>query len=313
MSEEQRLIVFYYSFLGAIADAIFFVGLIIAGIVGLFIIVIGSIHTVPFQNKGVFYDAYSKTLSETIEDSGTKIKFYPSYYITFPTIAKIENFNNLTTRSSDGILVELGGSYTYKWNEEHFVDTLKLLGYDFELHIHKIFLHGLLDASSNLTAVDFLTSPTVVASIFSEEISKRLSIYGVDLTQINIKDLTLPRSYEQFVATKSQTVQRKNEAEQQVVVFQTQANSEILSAENQAKVRILNVEGEESGKLLGEKSILEAQKEKLIQQSTTYKTFGDRFNFSPTQLITYLFVKVLEVVPAPFFNLDSPRDLETKI
>ncbi len=217
------------------------------------ILIAGSITVINEGRVGVKY-RFGKIVETGIE---------PGMHLHIPFIESVKKIDiteqvyvsDLSAYTKDTQTVKsLDFQLNYRYNSAELDNIIRTIG------IHNV--EGKLVAP-NITSVlknevgkykaeELIANRSLLEQSVQEEISKILNKYGIIVSKVSIQDIEFNEAFEQVVEQKvaaeqkaltvqNETVQKEEEAKQQVIAAQAEAEATLIKAEAEAKAnRLLN-------------------------------------------------------------------------
>lgn len=197
--------------------------------------------------------------------------------------------------------MEVEMTVTYNLVRDKVIDLHKSTGRNYEqILIVPSVLGATKDALGKMEAGDIVASREKATAGIADEISKRLSPHGINVTLVNITNIDYSDAFEKAVEEKQVALQQSQKeknntmrlrevAEQQVVKAEAEAKARVLESEAEAKAILVKAEAEAKSIQMRNEAL--ASSRALIEYETV-KTWDGK-----------LPVQMLGNAPVPFLKL----------
>ena len=246
-------------------------GLIIAGVVVLALVLIGTLCTATVQTgyTGIV-TTFGKVENMTLE-AGLHLKS------PFQQIISMDNREQKTTFtteafSSDIQQVNITGSINYAINKSTAMNLFKEVGTDY---FNKLVYPRMLEITkgvfSKYTAENLVANRQKLSESIRDGLSEELQSYGINVISLSIENIDFTDAFTDAVEAKQVAAQRKLQAEieqaQMTMETQQQAERQRINAEAAANVAKINADADAYAMKV--RSEAEAQANKMIAESLT--------------------------------------------
>ena len=246
-------------------------GLIIAGVVVLALVLIGTLCTATVQTgyTGIV-TTFGKVENMTLE-AGLHLKS------PFQQIISMDNREQKTTFtteafSSDIQQVNITGSINYAINKSTAMNLFKEVGTDY---FNKLVYPRMLEITkgvfSKYTAENLVANRQKLSESIRDGLSEELQSYGINVISLSIENLDFTDAFTDAVEAKQVAAQRKLQAEieqaQMTMETQQQAERQRINAEAAANVAKINADADAYAMKV--RSEAEAEANKMIAESLT--------------------------------------------
>ena len=246
-------------------------GLIIAGVVVLALVLIGTLCTATVQTgyTGIV-TTFGKVENMTLE-AGLHLKS------PFQQIISMDNREQKTTFtteafSSDIQQVNITGSINYAINKSTAMNLFKEVGTDY---FNKLVYPRMLEITkgvfSKYTAENLVANRQKLSESIRDGLSEELKSYGINVISLSIENLDFTDAFTDAVEAKQVAAQRKLQAEieqaQMTMETQQQAERQRINAEAAANVAKINADADAYAMKV--RSEAEAEANKMIAESLT--------------------------------------------
>ena len=253
-------------------------GLIIAGVVVLALVLVGTLCTATVQTgyTGIV-TTFGKVENMTLE-AGLHLKS------PFQQIISMDNREQKTTFtteafSSDIQQVNITGSINYAINKSTAMNLFKEVGTDY---FNKLVYPRMLEITkgvfSKYTAENLVANRQKLSESIREGLDNELDEYGINVISVSIENLDFTDAFTDAVEAKQVAAQKKLQAEieqgQMTMETQQQAERKRINAEAEANVAKINADADAYA--LQVRSEAEAEANKKIAESLTENLI--RFN-----------------------------------
>jgi len=246
-------------------------GLIIAGVVVLALVLIGTLCTATVQTgyTGIV-TTFGKVENMTLE-AGLHLKS------PFQQIISMDNREQKTTFtteafSSDIQQVNITGSINYAINKSTAMNLFKEVGTDY---FNKLVYPRMLEITkgvfSKYTAENLVANRQKLSESIRDGLSEELQSYGINVISLSIENIDFTDAFTDAVEAKQVAAQRKLQAEieqaQMTMETQQQAERQRINAEAAANVAKINADADAYAMKV--RSEAEAEANKMIAESLT--------------------------------------------
>ena len=246
-------------------------GLIIAGVVVLALVLIGTLCTATVQTgyTGIV-TTFGKVVNMTLE-AGLHLKS------PFQQIISMDNREQKTTFtteafSSDIQQVNITGSINYAINKSTAMNLFKEVGTDY---FNKLVYPRMLEITkgvfSKYTAENLVANRQKLSESIRDGLSEELQSYGINVISLSIENIDFTDAFTDAVEAKQVAAQRKLQAEieqaQMTMETQQQAERQRINAEAAANVAKINADADAYAMKV--RSEAEAEANKMIAESLT--------------------------------------------
>jgi len=246
-------------------------GLIIAGVVVLALVLIGTLCTATVQTgyTGIV-TTFGKVENMTLE-AGLHLKS------PFQQIISMDNREQKTTFtteafSSDIQQVNITGSINYAINKSTAMNLFKEVGTDY---FNKLVYPRMLEITkgvfSKYTAENLVANRQKLSESIRDGLSDELQSYGINVISLSIENIDFTDAFTDAVEAKQVAAQRKLQAEieqaQMTMETQQQAERQRINAEAAANVAKINADADAYAMKV--RSEAEAEANKMIAESLT--------------------------------------------
>ena len=246
-------------------------GLIIAGVVALALVLIGTLCTATVQTgyTGIV-TTFGKVENMTLE-AGLHLKS------PFQQIISMDNREQKTTFtteafSSDIQQVNITGSINYAINKSTAMNLFKEVGTDY---FNKLVYPRMLEITkgvfSKYTAENLVANRQKLSESIRDGLSDELQSYGINVISLSIENIDFTDAFTDAVEAKQVAAQRKLQAEieqaQMTMETQQQAERQRINAEAAANVAKINADADAYAMKV--RSEAEAEANKMIAESLT--------------------------------------------
>lgn len=274
----------------------------------LFVKCLGIVSTVIIAGCGQidsgeagFFTDWGEVVSRQCLDEG--LHFYPKpgkelvVYDIRNKIVKVKT--PVFTKDVQSMEVEM--TVTYNLMRDKVIDLHKSTGTKYEsILIVPSVLGATKDALGKMEASDIVANREKATASIADEITKRLSVHGINVTLVNLTNIDYSDAFEKAVEEKQVALQRsikeKNEtarlrevAQQEIVKAEAEAKAKVLNSEAEAKAILVKAEAEARSIEMRNKAL--AQNHALIEYETV-KTWDGK-----------LPVQMLGSAPVPFLSI----------
>ena len=246
-------------------------GLIIAGVVVLALVLIGTLCTATVQTgyTGIV-TTFGKVENMTLE-AGLHLK---SPFQQIISMDNREQKTSFTTEafSSDIQQVNITGSINYAINKSTAMNLFKEVGTDY---FNKLVYPRMLEITkgvfSKYTAENLVANRQKLSESIRDGLSEELKSYGINVISLSIENLDFTDAFTDAVEAKQVAAQRKLQAEieqaQMTMETQQQAERQRINAEAAANVAKINADADAYAMKV--RSEAEAEANKMIAESLT--------------------------------------------
>ncbi|QTE68913.1 SPFH domain-containing protein [Clostridiales bacterium] len=246
-------------------------GLIIAGVVVLALVLVGTLCTATVQTgyTGIV-TTFGKVENMTLE-AGLHLKS------PFQQIISMDNREQKTTFtteafSSDIQQVNITGSINYAINKSTAMNLFKEVGTDY---FNKLVYPRMLEITkgvfSKYTAENLVANRQKLSESIRDGLSEELQSYGINVISLSIENIDFTDAFTDAVEAKQVAAQRKLQAEieqaQMTMETQQQAERQRINAEAAANVAKINADADAYAMKV--RSEAEAEANKMIAESLT--------------------------------------------
>ena len=246
-------------------------GLIIAGVVVLALVLVGTLCTATVQTgyTGIV-TTFGKVENMTLE-AGLHLKS------PFQQIISMDNREQKTTFtteafSSDIQQVNITGSINYAINKSTAMNLFKEVGTDY---FNKLVYPRMLEITkgvfSKYTAENLVANRQKLSESIRDGLSDELQSYGINVISLSIENIDFTDAFTDAVEAKQVAAQRKLQAEieqaQMTMETQQQAERQRINAEAAANVAKINADADAYAMKV--RSEAEAEANKMIAESLT--------------------------------------------
>ena len=246
-------------------------GLIIAGVVVLALLLVGTLCTATVQTgyTGIV-TTFGKVENMTLE-AGLHLKS------PFQQIISMDNREQKTTFtteafSSDIQQVNITGSINYAINKSTAMNLFKEVGTDY---FNKLVYPRMLEITkgvfSKYTAENLVANRQKLSESIRDGLSEELQSYGINVISLSIENIDFTDAFTDAVEAKQVAAQRKLQAEieqaQMTMETQQQAERQRINAEAAANVAKINADADAYAMKV--RSEAEAEANKMIAESLT--------------------------------------------
>ena len=288
-------------------------GLIIAGVLVLALVLVGTLCTATVQTgyTGIV-TTFGKVENMTLE-AGLHLKS------PFQQIISMDNREQKTTFtteafSSDIQQVNITGSINYAINKSTAMNLFKEVGTDY---FNKLVYPRMLEITkgvfSKYTAENLVANRQKLSESIRDGLSEELQSYGINVISLSIENIDFTDAFTDAVEAKQVAAQRKLQAEieqaQMTMETQQQAERQRINAEAAANVAKINADADAYA--LQVRSEAEAEANKKIAESLTENLI--RFNEIKSwdgKLPTYMAGEGSSTMP--ILNLGGTEETKTE-
>ena len=246
-------------------------GLIIAGVVVLALVLVGTLCTATVQTgyTGIV-TTFGKVENMTLE-AGLHLK---SPFQQIISMDNREQKTSFTTEafSSDIQQVNIIGSINYAINKSTAMNLFKEVGTDY---FNKLVYPRMLEITkgvfSKYTAENLVANRQKLSESIRDGLSEELQSYGINVISLSIENIDFTDAFTDAVEAKQVAAQRKLQAEieqaQMTMETQQQAERQRINAEAAANVAKINADADAYAMKV--RSEAEAEANKMIAESLT--------------------------------------------
>ena len=246
-------------------------GLIIAGVVVLALVLVGTLCTATVQTgyTGIV-TTFGKVENMTLE-AGLHLK---SPFQQIISMDNREQKTSFTTEafSSDIQQVNITGSINYAINKSTAMNLFKEVGTDY---FNKLVYPRMLEITkgvfSKYTAENLVANRQKLSESIRDGLSEELQSYGINVISLSIENIDFTDAFTDAVEAKQVAAQRKLQAEieqaQMTMETQQQAERQRINAEAAANVAKINADADAYAMKV--RSEAEAEANKMIAESLT--------------------------------------------
>lgn len=200
----------------------------------------------------------------------------------------------ITTRSEDGLGVEIDLSFQYKLSKDKLYDIYKDFGINYGEYIAKTARSIIRDIASAYTAIEFFYNRTAIGNDMLNALEGKEDKFYIDIGEFQLRQIDLPDQFEEAIELTEVAKQEIKIAEYQQQSAVIRANTLILEALAQANISIIEAEAQAEITIIEAQAAADSLNITMTTEGIMLAEIMATVGLNSTQLLTYLWIKAIE-------------------
>lgn len=284
-------------------------GSVVAGVVGIIILIIVSIKTLQSDQMAVMYNTVLRDLYNDIRQEGLHTG-PPGYrFIIFPSVFRTISYPNLQCLNKDGVIITLDIAFQYQVKPDSLRDTvLQFRDHDnFKLVLEYAGESAIHEACSQYNTTEFQAARQDFQTSVREALSSRYQQLNTTIDDLQVNNIARPSEYEAAVRSKEAARENIEVARSEAPRRITEADTTKKEAETSAVIAINKADSEARIALTRAKNEAEGIYNEYETEANTYTKIMTEQDLTTEGFLAYMGVRTIGLAHNPVYaGINAP-------
>jgi regulator of protease activity HflC (stomatin/prohibitin superfamily) len=263
------------------------------------VLIATSFQTVDPNHVGLDYNGITLKINQAqLFQSGRHFLGVGHSFIIYPLTAQSVKFNNMNSRTNDGLLLTLDVNFNYQ-----LVGTLSALN---ELYFtygelpeidqlyQRVAKNVVRVISSKYTAFDVLYNQTAVRAEMQSSLNLQLTPLHGSVDSFQLLNIELPRRFLNQRTRQDTAQQEIQKAVNEQSVAAEQARTTVIEAQRQAQIIVVEAQATANAMLLNARATADSIKAAVAAEKTSFTNVKSKLGLDKTSLLSYVWLDAVQ-------------------